>query len=129
MYINNVTFTWKKEEDDQIDFCNIKKIDVTFDRENEKPLLVIDAGKIKIEDRSLEIESKDVLKKIGLIDFESVSKYDGDEYCGDVWELIVNDKKYQGFMGNPKFVNEIRKIIRLNAIQVYANKKLGNYLK
>ena len=32
-------------------------------------------------------------------------------------------------MGNPKFVNEIRKIIRLNAIQVYANKKLGNYLK
>ena len=32
MYINNVTFTWKKEEDDPIDFCNIKKIDVTFDR-------------------------------------------------------------------------------------------------
>lgn len=129
MYINNMSFSWKKEEDDPIDFCNIRRIDILFDRDNENPLLIIDAGKIRIEDRSLPIENLDILKKVSMIDFERINKYEDDEYCGDVWELVVNNEKYQGIMKNPKFVNEIRKIIRLNAIQVYANKKLGNYLK
>lgn len=129
MYITNMSFTWKKEEDDPIDFCNMRRLDILFDRDNKNPLLIIDAGKIKIEDRSLQIENADVLKKASMINFESINKYEDDEYCGDVWELVVNGKKYQGVMKNPKFVNEIRKIIRLNAIQVYANKKLGNYLR
>lgn len=129
MYITKMAFTWKISEIPPENFYNIRRIDVIFDRENKNPLLIIDAGKIKIEDRTLEIGSEEVLKKVGTLDFEETNKYTHDEYCGDAWELKIDDRNYAGVISNPKFVNEIRKIIRLNAIQVYANKKLANYLK
>lgn len=129
MYINKLTFKWKKSKRDTIDVGNIYSIDVILDRENENPLIIIDAGKIKIEDRSLSINSEEILKSIGKLDLEPVSKYEPKEYCGDAWELTIDDIKYEGTLDNPKFVNEIRKIIKLNAIQNYANKKIGNYFK
>ena len=130
MRIRNVTFVWKKKEKDFIDYNNINRIEVHFKEGELKPLLVIDAGSIKIEDSSLPIDSKEVLKKIGEIDFEKRGGTGfNDEFSGDIWELVVNDKFYEGVLSQPHYVSKIRKIIRYNAIEVYANKKIAGYLK
>ena len=70
------------------------------------------------------------MKKIGEIDFEKTSGLGyKEEFSGDVWELIVNDKEYKGALVQPHYVSKIRKIIRYNAIEVYAKKKIAGYLK
>ena len=113
MKIRNVTFIWKKKEKDIIDYNNIDKIEVCFTDEKSKPTLFIDAGSIKIEDCSLPIDAKEVLKKIGEIDFERTSGLGyNEEFSGDVWQLIVNDKEYEGILVQPHFVSKVRKIIR-----------------
>lgn len=129
MYIDKLSFKWENPIKDTIDVGNICSVEITFDRANENPLLTIDAGKIKVEDRSLEINSEEILKNASKVDFENIKKYESNEYCGDYWQLVVNDKKYGGILDNPRYVNEIRRIIRLNAILLYANKKIGNYYK
>ena len=130
MKIRNITFVWKKKEIDIIDYNNINKIEVSFKEGEAKPILLIDAGSIKIEDHSLPIDVNEVLKKIGEIDFERTSGLGyNEEFSGDVWQLVVNDKEYEGVLVQPHYVSKIRKIIRYNAIEVYAKKKIAGYIK
>jgi len=130
MKIKKVVFTWKNIEKDSICLGNINRLDIVFEVGNDYPIIYIDAGNVKIEDRSLELDCKEVLSKIGEIDFGV--PYDvrfPNNYSGDIWELIVNDKKYEGILEDPHYVVRIKRIIRFNAIQVYANKKLAGYIK
>ena len=130
MRIKKVVFTWKSIDKNPVYLGNMNRLDVIFEENNDFPIIYIDAGNVKIEDRSLEIDCKEVLNKVGEIDFEV--PYDiryPNNYSGDIWELIVNDKKYEGILEDPHYVVRIKKIIRFNAIQVYANKKLAGYIK
>ena len=103
---------------------------VCYEENLENPIIVIDTGGVKIEDRTLTINNKEILNKIREIDFDK--SYDincPNSYSGDFWELIVDDKKYQGVLEDPHYVVKLKKIIRFNAIQVYASKKLAGYIK
>ena len=124
--IKKVVFSWIKKEKDLIDFQNMKRLDVTFEEGKDYPVIFIDAGDVKIQDSSLKIDSKEILEKIGKIDFEAI---DTSEFSGDEWELFINDKLYKGVLSEPGYVLKVKKIIRFNAILVYANKKLAGYVK
>ena len=128
--VRKAIFTWKRIEKDPIDFQNMIRLDVAFELGNDKPVIFIDAGSVKIEDRSLTIDVKEILKKLGDIDFDAL--YDVNvpsEYSGDAWELMINDKLYKGVLADPHYVRKVKKVIRFNAIQVYAEKKLASYVK
>lgn len=130
MRIKKVVFTWKKVQKDPVCFGNMERLDIVFEEGNKNPMIFIDAGNIKIEDRSLEVDCEDVLKRIGKIDFEDKHDISNEEnFSGDIWELWINDKKYEGILSEPRYVIELKKIIRFNAIEVYANKKLSKYVQ
>ena len=130
MKIRKAVFIWKRIEKDPIDFQNMNRMEIVFEEGLDKPIILIDAGGVKIEDRTFEIDNREVLKKIGEVDFDLMydSKYQSD-YSGNIWELVINEKKYEGIFEDPHYVIKIKRIIRFNAIQVYANKKLAGYLK
>jgi len=65
MKIKKVVFTWKNIEKDSICLGNINRLDIVFEVGNDYPIIYIDAGNVKIEDRSLELDCKEVLSKIG----------------------------------------------------------------
>ncbi len=130
MKVRKAIFMWKRIEKDPYFFGKLNRLEVIFQEGEENPTILIDAGKVKIEDNSLKIESKEVLKKIGEIDFEK--EYDPkcfNEYSGDSWELQINDKKYEGVLEDPHYVVKVKKIIRYSAIKLYAEKHLAGYLK
>lgn len=123
--VNRVVFSWLKKQKDLFDVQNINRIDIIFE-EGQDVVICIDAGKIKIEDRSLKIDTNYVLKRISEIDFgKSIST----EYSGDSWQLYINDTLYEGFLGDPEYVRKVKKIIRFNEFQLYAIKKVAGYLK
>lgn len=130
MKIKKVVFTWKRMGKDPIHCGNMNRLDIVFEENLERPIIVIDTDGIKIEDKTFDIDNKEVLKKIGEIDFDL--PYDikyPNNYSGNIWELCINDKKYEGMLEDPHYVVKIKKIIRFTAIQVYANKKLAGYIK
>ena len=99
-----------------------------LEKDKEKSILIIESGDVKIEDKSLPINCKEVLSKIGKIDFDKM--YDRDnpsEYVRNKWRLIVDDKVYEGVLEDPHYVVLIKKIIRFNAIETYASKKISGY--
>lgn len=130
MKIRKAVFTWKRNMKDPIDYNNVNRIDVVFDEGAERPVLYIDAGSIKIEDGNLPIDTKEVLINIGKIDFDEKYIFGvNDEFTGDAWELIINDKLYSGVLSEPKYVTKVRRIIRFNAIELYVQKKISAYVK
>lgn len=130
MKVKKVVFTWENIDKGNVFLGNMQRLDIVFGEDEMYPIIYIDAGNIKIEDRSLELDAKEVLKKIGEIDFEMPCdlRYPNN-YSGDIWKLQVNDKEYEGMLEDPHYIVRIKKIIRFNAIQVYANKKLAGYIK
>lgn len=130
MKVKKAVFVWKKVQKDPICLENMERMDIVFEEGNEKPIIFIDAGSVKIEDSSLDIDCQDVLKKLGKINFEEKCGI-GDlrEFTGEGWELWINDKKYEGLLNEPRYVIEFKRIIRFNAIEIYANKKLSKYLQ
>jgi len=130
MDVNNVVFVWKSFDENDLGFTNVKKVEIAFDDKMENPIVGIDAGMIKIEDRTFDIDSKDVLKKIKkLINDEEVDKYEIKEYTPNSWELYVDDNKYEGIFEYPSFVAKVKKIIKLDIILMMVNKKIANYTK
>ena len=125
-----VVFTYKNIFKSGMNLGVLDRMDIIIEKGSEKPVLMIESGDVKIEDRSFPIDCKDVLKKIGEIDFDKPfdpsipSCYDRSE-----WELIVDEKKYEGMLEDPYYVSIIKKIIRYNAIEVYVSKKLARYFK
>ena len=130
MSVNRVVFTWERIEEDPIDYGNMNKLDIIFEKGKDKPVILIDAGNIKIEDNTFEIDSKDVLKKIREIDFNMFYNLKfRSEYSGHEWKLMVDDKIYELILEDPHYIVLIKRIIRFNAVQDYANKKLAKYIK
>lgn len=130
MRIRKAVFTWKRNMVDPIDYNNVNRIDVVFQEGLERPVLYIDAGSVKIEDGNLPIDVKEVLTKMGQVDFEQKYIFGvDDEFTGDAWELIINDKLYKGVLSEPKYVTKVRRIIRFNAIELYVQKKMSAYVK
>jgi len=130
MRVRKVVFSWDKIYKDKFIFGNIDKLDIVFEEGIENPVIFIDAVIVKIEDRMMKIDNKEILKKIGEIDFETNNKYQrGDNFSGGKWKLIVNDKIYEGVFEEPSYVKQLKAVIRYTAIWEYASKKLANYLK
>ena len=130
MKINKVELVWEKIEKDSFNFGNINKVNIVFCHGEKFPVVFIDAGCLKIEDRTLKIDSEEVLKKTGEIDFENKNKYESRaQYVGNYWKFIVNDEIYEGFLGQPEYVRKFKKIIKFDLIWEYCNKKVANYLK
>ena len=128
--IKKVVFTYKSLYEKTFNFGNLDKMDVIFEIDSESPVILITSGKVKIEDRSLDIDCNEVLKKISKIDFDK--PYDinvPSSFCKNGWELIIDDKKYEGKLEDPYYVSLVKKIIRYTAIEVYAQKKLAGYFK
>ena len=130
MRIKKAVFAWKNCDNSPFDFGNMKGFDLIFEEQRVNPVLVIDAGNVKIQDESLGIDNKEVLRKLGEIDFDEMHDPNcPGTYSGDIWELSINDKIYKGMLEDPHYVIKMKKIIRFNAVQVYANKKLAGYMK
>ena len=128
MKIREVKFIWKSGiEDDLADYSNMKRLEIMFNESQSQ--LIIETRKIKIEDRSIEFDSKEILKKIGEIDFKT-SKYQNysSMYSGEIWELYINNQKYEGVLDQPEYVSKVKKIIKYNIIWTYANRKLAKYI-
>lgn len=129
MKIRKMILSWYSKEKPPIFTGDMLSMDICFIEDEDKPVLYIDAGNVKIEDRTFPVDVKEILKKIGKIDFEQEhNKYNEETYSGDIWKLQINEKTYEGFLSDPSFVKEIKKIIRYTAIKLYAEKKLAKYI-
>ena len=130
MKINKVKFVWEKIDKEISRFGGINKIEITFSRDCENPIVYIDAGIVIVEDKSLQIDNVEILQKIGKINFEEKRGYrEVGEFFQNSWKLIVDDKTYEGVFEEASFVSELKKIIRFDIILDYANKKIARYLK
>lgn len=130
MKINRVVFVWENRDKDIFGFGNINKIDVVFDRNECNPVIFVDAGSVKIEDRSIKINNAEILQKIGLLNLEKEKEDNfSREFMNTFWKLIVNDVTYEGVLSVPKYVSKIKKIIKFDVIFDQMSKKIANYLK
>ena len=128
--MKKVVFTWKSVDQSNNSIVTMRKLDVIFEKGVERPVIVINAGDVEIIDRTLPIDVKMVMEKLKEIDFDKKDDIHCPAfYSGDVWELMVDDKIYSGVLEDPHYVTKVKKIIRFNAIQVYANKKVAGYIK
>ena len=130
MKINKVVFAWENKEKDIFGFGNINKLDVVFDCNEKFPVVFVDAGVVRVEDRSIKINSADILQKIGLLDLDK--EKDGNfanEFTNSFWKLIINDVVYEGVLSIPRYVGKVKKIIKFDVIFDQINKKIANYLK
>ena len=128
MGVRKVVFSFEDIFKPNANIGNIDKINLIIQKDSEKPILIVESGDVKVADKSLPINCKEILDKIGKIDFEK--KYDVNnpsEYVKSKWELIIDDKKYEGMLEDPYYIVLIKKIIRFNAIEIYANKKISGY--
>lgn len=130
MMINKVVFIWENKQKDKFDFGNINKIEIILDCNTDFPVVLVDAGIVKVEDRSIKINNLDVLKKIALLDFEKERKFEFKyEFSNSFWRLIIDDEIYEGVFRIPLYISEIKKIIRYDLIFDQISKKIANYLK
>ena len=64
MKIKKVVFTWKSAFKSPDKLGNMQRLDIIFEENLENPIIVIDTGGVKIEDRTLTINNKEILNKI-----------------------------------------------------------------
>ena len=130
MRIRKVEFVWEKSQVGIIRYADINNLRIVFSEAEVNPVVYIDAGIIKIEDRSFAIDSNYVLKRIGELDCEKVNNPNlPKEFSQNHWKLIVNDSVYEGFFQIPHYVSKIKKIIRYEIIWEEVNKKIARYVK
>ena len=125
-----VVFTYKNIFKSGMNLGILDRMDIIIEKGSEKAVLLMESGDVKIEDRSFPVDCNDVLKKVGEIDFDK--PFDpAVPSCFNKckWELVVDDKKYEGALEDPYYICIVKKIIRYNAIEVYASKKLAGYFK
>ena len=124
MAIKKVVFTCKNMLRNDFNFGVLDRLDIIFERSRAKPIVLIESGEVKIEDRGFEIDSKEVLDNIGKIDFGKL--YDKNIpscFTRNSWELVIDDKKYEGAL------YYLKRTIELNDEDIYAHFYIGNILK
>jgi len=130
MKINKVIFSCEEMNESIFDKQKLKKMEIVFESDKENPVLYFECDDISIEDRSLPISNSEILKGIEKINFELANDFSlKSEYSGKRWNLIVNDKEYRGILEDPCYIIELKKILKFNAIELYAIKKITNYFR
>ena len=131
MKIDKVIIVWENLEKEINDYGMLKVLRVEFNNKEENPIVYIDAGVLKIEDRSLKLDSKDILNKFAKLDFDYFNKVDKytEGFSKNSWKLIINEKEYSGVFSEPGFLKESKKVVRFDSFLDYANKKIAKYFK
>ena len=129
--LNRLKFIWKNYG--QIRFGqDIANLTLEFNKDNSSLLINIDSGKKEICDLKYDILNAEQEQEYVISTFNKLQKiklpkqtnYDYGGCDGDAWELEINDKKYEGYLIIPEFLQRILDIIKFKDIFDWAKTKL-----
>jgi hypothetical protein len=104
-------------------------IELKHTKNSESIKITIDAGNVKIEDKSYEvINIASIFERIEKIELPEQTHYDYGGCDGFAWKLDIDGKKYDGYIFKPDFLKEILAIINFNDIYSYAETKFKKYI-